>query len=79
MIGAIRAWLRRRRMFRSALAFNKRWTFSSHPKLGGVWRCPSCGADHHYTSYNVFSGRQFKSCCEFEAGHRLDRDHATGF
>jgi len=66
------------RKFDVALAYNKLHTFAGPDLNAGAWCCPTCNKVHACVAHSVFTGRQFPACCEFEAGHRLHSQHATG-
>ncbi len=72
--------IEKRHKFKRALKYNKEHTFSSDGKsaVGGTWCCPTCNAIHECISNNKITGRQFPACCEFEEGHRMFSEHATG-
>jgi hypothetical protein len=57
-----------RELIHIALTFNRRHTFPHG----------SCNTVHASTSHNFLTGLQYPGCCNFGAGHRLYRDHATG-
>jgi hypothetical protein len=75
MLQWLRDWLERRAYFRRALAFNRRYTYRTR---NPQWMCPTCHGIHNPYATSAFSGLQYPECCGFEAGHRLDRRHATG-
>lgn len=75
----LRKYAARRRSYRNALAHNKRHMYSGNPgRVGGTWCCPTCNTVHGCVAWNAFTGRQFPACCEFEAGPRQHKIHATG-
>ena len=67
------ARLRRARR-RNALAHNRLHTYSW---LQPLWMCPTCCSVHRGGAYSKYTGVQFPACCEFDAGHRTDKCHAT--
>lgn len=80
---AIRLRAQRRKMLARALEFNREHTFVDNlARLNrpqrGLWMCPSCGSVHKSIGSSPFGGPRYPACCEFEAGSRKDRRHATG-
>jgi hypothetical protein len=71
----LRDWLEKRRRFHHALVFNRVCT---HRRIAPCWMCPTCHSIHDAIATNKFTGLQYPACCTFAAGHRLDKEHATG-
>jgi hypothetical protein len=73
----LKKWWERRKAFKLALQFNKRYTFIGISRNKLRWMCPSCNEVHYTTGWSPFVGGLFPACCEFTKGHRLDKEHAT--
>lgn len=72
----IQAARARRARRRAALAYNH---LGVHSWALPLWMCPTCNSVHRGGAASKFTGVQFPACCEFEAGHRLDKCHATRY
>jgi hypothetical protein len=70
------ARMRRRANFRTALEFNREFTYT-HTKQAG-WMCPTCNRVHRMVGRVPFVGPIYPACCTFAEGSRLERRHATG-
>lgn len=66
--------VKQRVLYEIAQRFNLVHTYARPP---GMWMCPRCNTVHAAFDLSVWDGLHFPACCGFDAGHRLNKEHAT--